>query len=479
MRMKINKNCDKNSDKTSDINNDDRIKKPLMLYVHIPFCVKKCAYCDFLSGPANVEEIDAYVTALCREIDWYREVAVQYEVDSIFFGGGTPSILNENRITQVMTRIRDVFYIKDEAEITIECNPGTVSKSKLECYKRLGINRISFGLQSTDNQELEHLGRIHTYETFLENYALARELGFHNINIDLMSALPGQTIESYCETLNKIIALDPEHISAYSLILEEGTPFYEMYGEDGKYQEMIPGEEADRQMYHETKRMLQEASYERYEISNYAKQGYACRHNVGYWRRREYLGIGLGSSSFINKERFHNTDDMEKYINVCGEGRLSSEIVAYDVRNNADNAGNNIGNNVGNIAGSENADNNANCNETPKDIPNDLPKDISFDSRIEKTRTNLDMLREERQKLSQEEAMEEFMFLGLRLSNGIQLQEFQEEFSTSIYEVYEEVINKLEQENLIVIHEGRMYLTELGTDVSNHVFAEFLLNDRD
>lgn len=400
-----------------DKNNDDRIKKPLMLYVHIPFCVKKCAYCDFLSGPANAEEIGTYVTALCREIDWYREVAAKYEVDSIFFGGGTPSILNENLITQVMTRIRDVFYIKDEAEITIECNPGTVSRNKLECYKSLGINRISFGLQSTDNQELEHLGRIHTYETFLENYALARELGFHNINIDLMSALPGQTIESYCETLNKIIALGPEHISAYSLILEEGTPFYEMYGDEGKYQEMIPSEEADRQMYHETKRMLQEAGYDRYEISNYAKQGYACRHNVGYWRRREYLGIGLGSSSFINKERFHNTDDMETYQEECCK--------------------------LGNV--------------------------------LRKESYLLYNIRKDRQLLSQQEEMEEFMFLGLRLVKGVKKEEFYTMFQQEIEEVYLDVINKLKAEHLLESNNECIYLTEKGIDLSNQVFAEFLM----
>lgn len=400
-----------------DKNNANRIKKPLMLYVHIPFCVKKCAYCDFLSGPANAEEIDTYVTALCREIDWYREVATQYEVDSIFFGGGTPSILNENGITQVMTKIRDVFYIKDEAEITIECNPGTVSRSKLECYKKLGINRISFGLQSTDNQELEHLGRIHTYETFLENYALARELGFHNINIDLMSALPGQTIESYCETLNKIIALGPEHISAYSLILEEGTPFYEMYGEGGKYQEMIPSEEADRQMYHETKRMLQEAGYERYEISNYAKQGYACRHNVGYWRRREYLGIGLGASSYINKERFHNTDDMEKYQEECSKHE------------------------------------------------NVLRKEVNL----------LYKIRKDQQVLSQQEEMEEFMFLGLRLVKGVKKEEFYTMFQQEIEEVYLDVINKLKAEHLLESNNECIYLTEKGIDLSNQVFAEFLM----
>lgn len=389
--------------------------KALMLYIHIPFCVKKCAYCDFLSGPAGAEEINSYVTALCQEINAYRDQADEYEVDSIFFGGGTPSMISGEQITKIVTQIQSVFMIREDAEITIECNPGTVTREKFIRYKELGINRLSFGLQSADNQELKHLGRIHSYETFLENYELARKLGFSNINIDLMSALPGQTKESYCETLNKIIGLQPEHISAYSLILEEGTPFYEMYGEDGLYKEAIPSEEVDREMYHETKRMLQEAGYERYEISNYAKRGYACRHNVGYWRRREYLGLGLGASSLVNKERFHNTEDMKKYHEECSKFRNEGSILYH--------------------------------------------------------------IREDNEKLSMDEEMEEFMFLGLRLSNGIELQEFEDTFAKSIDDVYGEVIQKLKMEQLIVVNEGRMYLTEMGMDVSNYVFSEFLLNN--
>lgn len=337
-------------------------------------------------------------------------------------------MINEEQITKIVTQIQSVFKIKEDAEITIECNPGTVTREKLIRYKELGINRLSFGLQSADNQELKHLGRIHSYETFLENYGLARELGFNNINVDLMSALPGQTKESYCETLTKIISLQPEHISAYSLILEEGTPFYEMYGEEGLYKDAIPSEEVDREMYHETKRMLQEAGYERYEISNYAKKGYACRHNVGYWRRREYLGLGLGASSLINKERFHNTEDMEKYQEACSKFGEESSILYNS-------------------------------------------------SKFGEVSRNLYNIRVENQKLSTDEEMEEFMFLGLRLSNGIGLQEFEDTFAQSMDEVYGEVIQKLKKEQLIAISEGRMYLTEVGMDVSNYVFSEFLLNN--
>lgn len=379
-----------------------------MLYIHIPFCVKKCAYCDFLSGPAKDEEIIEYVNALCMEIESYQEMSKEYLVDSIFFGGGTPSILEETQITQIITSIRNVFEIKQEAEITIECNPGTVTKQKLSTYKSLGINRLSFGLQSTDNEELKKLGRIHTYEEFLNNFHLARELGFNNINVDIMSALPGQTLESYCKTLNEIIQINPEHISAYSLILEEDTPFYKMYGEDGKYKDLIPSEEVDRLMYHETKRLLKAAGYERYEISNYAKEGYACRHNVGYWKRREYLGIGLGASSLINGERYHIDNELTNYLEGC--------------RN-----------------------------------PQGLRKDI--------------------QRLTKKEEIEEFMFLGLRLVEGIKKSEFNNIFHEKIEDIYQNEISKLSDENLIEVDKEKIYLTELGFDLSNQVFTEFLLDE--
>lgn len=379
-----------------------------MLYIHIPFCVKKCAYCDFLSGPAKDEEIKEYVNALCMEIESYQEMSKEYLVDSIFFGGGTPSILEETQITQIITSIRHVFEIKQEAEITIECNPGTVTKQKLSTYKSLGINRLSFGLQSTDNEELKKLGRIHTYEEFLNNFHLARKIGFNNINVDIMSALPGQTLESYCKTLNEIIQINPEHISAYSLILEEDTPFYKMYGEDGKYKDLIPSEEVDRLMYHETKRLLKAAGYERYEISNYAKEGYACRHNVGYWKRREYLGIGLGASSLINGERYHIDNELTNYLEGC--------------RN-----------------------------------PQGLRKDI--------------------QRLTKKEEIEEFMFLGLRLVEGIKKSEFNNIFHEKIEDVYQNEINKLSDENLIEVDKEKIYLTELGFDLSNQVFTEFLLDE--
>ena len=218
----------------------------LSLYIHIPFCVRKCNYCDFLSAPCDEDTRQRYVESLCREIEERAEIFRNKKVDTIFFGGGTPSILLAEQMEKIMSAVRKVFRIQTDAEISMEMNPGTVDREKLEAYKRLGINRLSIGLQSANNEELKTLGRIHTWEDFLQTWNMVREVGFTNVNIDLMSALPGQTLESYEETLRKVLALKPEHISAYSLILEEGTPFYEWFGEDGKCQKELPDEVTDR-----------------------------------------------------------------------------------------------------------------------------------------------------------------------------------------------------------------------------------------
>lgn len=280
-------------------------KKDLELYIHIPFCIRKCKYCDFLSGPSNEKGRQEYVESLCRKIRSYGKLAEAYRVVSIFVGGGTPSVLEANQISQIFGAVYEVFAVEKDAEITLEMNPGTVTMKKLAAYRHCGINRLSMGLQSTDDRELDALGRIHTYETFLESYALAREVGFKNINVDLMSAIPYQTRESYQKTLKRVAELDPppEHISAYSLIIEEGTPFYKRYG-DGAHAEELPNEEEERQMYQDTIEVLKKYGYHRYEISNYAKDGYECRHNLGYWKRTEYLGIGTGAASLIQNRRF-------------------------------------------------------------------------------------------------------------------------------------------------------------------------------
>lgn len=290
------------------------MKRDLELYIHIPFCVKKCAYCDFLSGPANKETIEEYIQALIREIESFESMKEIYQVVTVFVGGGTPSVLSGEQVERIFRALGEKFAMESVSEVTIEANPGTISREKLRSYKRVGINRISFGLQSANNEELKQLGRIHTYEEFLESYILAREEGFDNINIDLISAIPNQTVESWKSTVDKILKLKPEHISAYSLIVEEGTPFEKMYGEDGSRKEELPNEEEERMIYQKTKEWFKEAGYERYEISNYAKTGYACKHNLGYWERKEYLGLGLGASSLIGNVRFQNTEEMNKYL---------------------------------------------------------------------------------------------------------------------------------------------------------------------
>lgn len=285
------------------------MKKELELYLHIPFCVSKCKYCDFLSAPSGEEQRQIYVERLCRRIRYWSDVIHNYgyEIVSIFVGGGTPPILTEAQITQVFEAVHESFPIREDAEITLEMNPGTDVKDKLPVYRELGINRLSMGLQSADNEELKCLGRIHTYEDFRQVYQWAREAGFTNINVDLMSAIPGQTLESYEDTLRKVADLEPEHISAYSLIIEEGTPFYERYGE-GRHAEELPDEDIERQMYVRTGEILEDYGYHRYEISNYAKDGYECRHNLGYWDRKEYLGLGAGASSLMDHIRWKEPD---------------------------------------------------------------------------------------------------------------------------------------------------------------------------
>lgn len=384
---------------------DGQIKE-LGLYIHIPFCVRKCDYCDFLSAPADEETKYNYVKALLAEIKSYKQISGEYLVKTVFIGGGTPSSLKGEYITDIMNAVREVFLIpgfeKGLPEITMEVNPGTLTPDKLKLYKLAGINRLSFGLQSADNRELKLLGRIHTYETFLENYRLAREIGFHNINIDLMSALPGQTLTDWLNTLNQVIQLKPEHISAYSLILEEGTPFF------SRYQEEDQDEELDRNIYARTKEVLEKAGYFRYEISNYAKPGYESRHNTSYWVRTDYLGMGLGAATLLNNTRYQNTESLAEYL------ELSKDY--HDIRGS-------------------------------------------------------------REVLSVSRQMEEFMFLGLRMSKGINKIYFQNLFGTSIEAVYGGVINKSLAVGLIDCKGDTIYLTDKGIDLSNRVLSGFLLDE--
>lgn len=377
------------------------------MYIHIPFCARKCAYCDFLSGPATASVQKRYVEQLVEEISCQSVHYPGWKVISVYLGGGTPSLLEPKEISSVMEAVRSRFDVAEEAEVTIEVNPGTVNMEKLKAYLDGGINRISIGLQSSDDRELKSLGRIHTYDEFLKTYGRVRHAGFTNVNIDLMSALPGQTLASWNFTLKKAAMLKPEHISAYSLMIEEGTPFYDRYH---AHPELLPGEDEEREMYYATKQFLREQGYERYEISNYAKPGLECRHNIGYWTGAEYLGLGLGASSYVRGTRFRNEANLETYLNL----RMGEE-------------------------------------ETDSLLHQDVIR------------------------LSNKEKMEEFMFLGLRMIEGVSTDEFMRRFKADMWDVYGGVLNKLAGNRLIEIHGPVVRLSDFGIDISNYVLSEFLL----
>ena len=380
------------------------------LYIHIPFCVKKCDYCDFLSFAADEQTQKSYVAALQKEIAFYGAKYKDRRITTIFIGGGTPSWLKEDYMQAIMETVYHYFSVEQDAEITIECNPGTITEHKFEVYRRIGINRLSIGLQSVHNEELKILGRIHTFEQFLKTYDMARKHGFSNINIDLRSSLPGQTPEIFCDSLYQVLKLKPEHISVYSLIIEKGTPFYELYRFDavrqaaGMQTESLPTEEEEYQTTKMTQHILKEAGYHWYEISNFAKPGYECRHNIGYWKRVDYLGVGLGASSLIDNVRYSNTRDLYTYLSVPA-----------------------------------------------------------------------DSLHETAAQITRNEQMEEFMFLGLRMRDGFYRDEFTQAFGIPIEAVYGDALNHLQQEELLLKREGRIYLTDKGMDLNNYVVAQFML----
>ena len=371
------------------------------LYLHMPFCVRKCAYCDFLSFPTDQETQNLYTRRLREDIDAMGKKYGDIPVDTIFTGGGTPSVPDSALIVGIMEHVRKAFHVAEGAEISMEANPGTVTREKLTDYRRAGINRLSFGLQSANDRELKLLGRIHTWAEFLESFHLARECGFTNINIDLMSALPGQTRESWKDTLKRVTDLNPEHISAYSLIIEDGTPFGEKYGsEEGR--KLLPDEDSEREMYHETKRFLRDCGYERYEISNYAKPGRACRHNIGYWTGLPYLGLGLGVSTHMDGCRFAVNSDMKQYLE-------------------------------------------------------------------EKPGMFTDV-----EKLTKKDMEEEFFYVGLRMTAGVSLPEFERRFGVSAKDVYPGLMEMFVEEKAAVFQGDRFVLTDYGLDVSNYIMAQFL-----
>lgn len=401
----------------------DKNKRPLGLYLHFPFCVRKCRYCDFLSFPSGEAGREIYLERLKEEIKARGAIYQDYNIETLFIGGGTPSLMTGQQLTELLDTVRASFHVSPVGEWTMECNPGTTDAETLRIYRNAGINRLSFGLQSMNDEELKYLGRIHTAKQFTENYQAARRVGFENINIDLMSALPGQTTASWLDTLNKAAAFEPEHLSAYSLIIEEETPFWDLYGDDrsgeanadgiiadgGAGQQgkaailTLPDEDSERQMYHLTKRILAEKGYERYEISNYTRKGFECRHNLIYWQRKDYLGLGLGAASMVGNRRFSNVSDMTSYMHdwsYCQE-----EI------------------------------------------------------------------------LDRKAQIEETMFLGLRCTAGVSDRMFTEKFGQSMMDIYGDIIRKYLSEGFLIYNpsDGRLAFSEAGTDVSNWILSDFLL----
>ncbi|EHK2399268.1 TPA: oxygen-independent coproporphyrinogen III oxidase [Clostridium perfringens] len=301
----------------------------ISLYIHIPFCAQKCLYCDFPSFARKDHLRKAYIEALNKEIINLREKHNNLEINTIFIGGGTPSVLESNELECLLKEIAKLNMAKD-IEYSMECNPGNLTEEKLEVMKKYGVNRISMGLQAKQDNLLKGLGRIHNYKTFKENFLLAKKVGFNNINVDLMFGLPNQSLNEWEETLREIISLEPAHISAYSLIIEEGTTFYNLYENDKL---KLPTEEEERKMYHLAKEILEENGFNQYEISNYAKEGKECRHNLAYWNMDNWIGVGSASASYINGKRIKNISSVEEYINSINEKREAVEEIINNSKN--------------------------------------------------------------------------------------------------------------------------------------------------
>ena len=389
-------------------------KKNIGIYIHIPFCKKKCEYCDFKSYVGKENLIDRYIKWVNYElkevgegnkIDYENNIDDLIIVKTIYIGGGTPSILPPKYISDILRTVKENYTIDNEnLEVTIEVNPGTVDEEKLMEYKKCGVNRLSIGLQATQNRVLNVLGRIHTYNDFLVTYNSARKIGFDNINVDLMLGIPGQSLEDVQESVEKIIKLSPEHISTYSLIIEEGTPFYKKLE---KNEINLPGEEIERKMYWLVKRKLEDAGYIHYEISNFAKRGYESKHNLACWNQEEYVGVGAAAHSYTNNVRYSNICEIEEYIN---------------------------------------------------NYENDMETN-NF---------------EFHEKQTKDSKMKEFMMLGLRKINGIKIQDFKNKFGENPIYLYRKELDKLVNENLLEIDGDVIKLTEKGLDLANLVWEEFV-----
>ncbi|MDP4089027.1 MAG: radical SAM family heme chaperone HemW [Bacillota bacterium] len=372
------------------------------LYVHVPFCKSKCMYCDFCSYSGFEKRMMEYTHALCNEI---LLSCKNKSIDTIFIGGGTPTYLS----LEAWSLLKDTFKvlnIEKNIEFTVECNPGTADEEKLRLLREMGVNRISIGLQAWQDRLLKKLGRIHSRDEFVRSFNIIRSCGFENINVDVMFGLPSQSIPDFRDTLENVVKLHPEHISCYSLIVEEGTPFGEMY-DKGRLE--LPEEEEERGMYEYAVSFLKKKGYMQYEISNFSREGFECRHNITYWKLREYIGCGAAAHSYMGGSRYRNEEDIEEYIKAVNS---------------------------------------------------------RGDAVVEKRQNTM------------EDDMEEFMFMGLRMIEGVNKSEFYRRFGTSMAEVYEEVINKYTEFGFLVEKGDNISLTEAGIQVSNTVMSDFIL-DRD
>ncbi len=387
--------------------------KDLGLYIHIPFCAKKCDYCDFKSFENKDNLIDEYIKWLNYEIksigegnknDFNSNLDSLINLKTIYIGGGTPSFINSNYIKILLETIKNNFQMDENAEITIEVNPGTVTREKLKDYKDAGINRLSIGSQSTNNRILKEIGRIHTYNDITNTYNLARSMGFNNINLDLMIGLPKQTIDDVISSINDILEMNPEHISVYSLILEEGTKFYEKWEKNAL---ILPDDEEERNMYWTVKKMLEQAGYIHYEISNFAKPGFESKHNLDCWNQKEYIGVGVAAHSYTNNIRYSNIDNIEQYIQNYKNGSELDNLVFHE----------------------------------KQDIQN---------------------------------KMKEYMILGLRKIDGIHIQEFKRKFGNNPIILFKNELDKLVKEDLIEIDGDIIKLTFKGLDLANLVWEEFI-----
>jgi len=409
---------------------EEKQRKALSLYIHIPFCMKKCRYCDFLSAPQDEETRERYVRALIREIrcrrDWAEET--DRHVDTVFLGGGTPSVLTADQVGRIMEAVYGSFDVEKDAEISMELNPGTADQEKMRAFRQAGINRLSIGVQSLQDHELHLLGRIHNADQAKAAFLTARKAGFENVNVDLMSALPGQTFSSWADTLAGICIWEPEHISAYSLIMEPGTEFAAL--QDAGKLPPLPDEETDREMYRYTEYFLAGHGYGHYEISNFAKPGRECRHNCGYWTGHPYLGLGTGAASYVDGARFSTISDLQTYLSYL-EG-VEAEVLSSV-------------------------------------IMTDLPATGSRPGRLEGICTDFHVLAEE-------EKMEEFMFLGLRMCGGVERTRFERCFpGHTLEEIYGDVLRRHLAQGVMEETEKGYRLNERGIDISNYILADYIL----